>query len=215
MSIPGWEELEGLIAAFGTRAQCAPANAVTVRQVHGRGVVVCDDTGPGHHGATEGDALVATRRGVVVAVKTADCVPILLSSSSPRSARRWAAAVHAGWRGAVGGVVEAAIADAESRGHAASALHAAIGPSIGPCCYEVGEDVASHFRHLDLPVIDGAKPRLDLPDIASELLRRAGLAPGNVVLCAPCTRCHPELYESYRASGPHAGRQASWIGWSS
>jgi YfiH family protein len=211
MSIPGWEAFVGLIAAFGTR-DAAPPATITVRQVHGRAVAVCDRLSPGEHADVHADALVATEPGVLVAVKTADCVPVLLTS--PRRAERWTAAVHAGWRGAAHGVIEAAVRDAASRGLDPTTLHAAVGPSIGPCCYEVGEDVASNFRRLDLPVVAGrAKPHLDLASIARELLARAGLGRANIVVCAPCTRCHPERYHSYRVAGPGAGRQLSWIGW--
>jgi len=121
--------------------------------------------------------------------------------------------VHAGWRGCAAGVIGAAVADATRRGHDPEGLLAAVGPAIGPCCYEVGNEVADTFRALGLPVLARSdKPHLDLPRIAVALLTRAGLAPDNVVLRAPCTRCNPDRYHSYRANGPRAGRQISWIG---
>jgi YfiH family protein len=209
-----WKNLDGLVAGFGTRTTQSPPEARLARQVHGADVVLCDDLGPGEHADVRGDALVATRSGVVVAVKTADCVPVLLAATPSRAHGRWAAAVHAGWRGAAAGVVGAAVADAVDRGHEGSVLRAAIGPSIGSCCYEVGEEVASIFRRLDLPVNEASpKPRLDLAAIARHLLLRAGLTSGNIEMLAPCTRCNGDRFHSHRASPDRPGRQVSWVGW--
>jgi YfiH family protein len=214
-SFPSEWSRDGVVAGFGSRDAQPPASVVTVKQVHGTNVVTCDRLAAGEHRDVAADALVATRAGVLVGVKTADCVPILLRS--PRTihgGERWAAAVHAGWRGTAAGVIAAAVADATQRGHAAEELCAAVGPSIGACCYEVGDDVADTFRGLGLPVLEsGPKPHLDLASIAAELLVRAGLLPENVARMAPCTRCNRDRYHSYRAFGPSAGRQVSWIGW--
>jgi YfiH family protein len=213
MTICAFDGIAALIASFGARGESAPDEAVCVRQVHGRDVAICDGLTPADHRDVEADALIATRPGTIVAVKTADCVPVLLASRVNVRGARWAAAVHAGWRGAVAGVLDAAVQNAAAAGHRPSDLCAAVGPSIGACCYEVGEDVAAQFRRLGLPVFDGAKPRLDLAGSARELLVRAGLAAAAIEVCAPCTRCHPERYHSYRAAGASAGRQLSWIGW--
>ena len=210
-----WQRFERLAAGFGARDSVVPAGVVTVQQVHGAGVVSCDDLPAGAHPEIKADALVVTRPGVVVGVKTADCVPILLMSPhTPGDTGCWAAAVHAGWRGSAAGVIAAAVENAARCGHAPGKLCAAIGPSIGPCCYEVGQDVADTFRRLGLPVVERPhKPHLDLAEIAGALLMRAGLVAANVSRSAPCTRCHPERYHSYRANGPGAGRQVSWVGW--
>jgi YfiH family protein len=214
LSSTEWWKSGGVKAGFGAHDAPAPGNVVTVHQIHGSHVVTCDDLGAGDHREIAADALVVTRGGVVVGVKTADCVPILIASpGSAAGGERWAAAVHAGWRGCAGGVIGAAVEDATRRGHAPGSLLAAVGPAIGPCCYEVGDEVAGTFRAMGLPVLArGDRPHLDLPHIAAELLQRAGLVPDNVVLSAPCTRCNPDRYHSYRANGPRAGRQISWIG---
>ena len=201
-----------LAAGFGDRRAAVPPRVVTVRQVHGADVAVVDDLEPGEHAEVAADALIVTRPGVLAAVKTADCVPILLLAA--QGSDRWAAAVHAGWRGTAADVAGAAVADAVSRGHAPATLSAAIGPSIGPCCYEVGNEVAERFRALGLGVIDGGvKPHVDLRQSNRALLIRAGLEPGEIELCAPCTRCEHDRFHSYRADPAGRGRQLSWIGW--
>jgi YfiH family protein len=210
-----WRSFRSLVAGFGDRVSRPPVEATRVRQVHGNAVVVCDELGSGDHLGIAGDALVATTAGVLVAVKTADCVPILILA--PESARYgWVAAVHAGWRGSVANAAGAAIADAVQRGHRAETLLAAIGPAIGRCCYEVDEDVAAHFRRAGLPTVDTpGKPHLDLRAINRELLIRAGLRAENIEECGPCTRCRIDRYHSFRASPLESGRQQSWIGWTS
>jgi YfiH family protein len=206
--------LEGLDAGFGDRDDRAPRPCVLVRQVHGATVAAVDVLEPGReHAHVEADALVVTRAGAIGAVKTADCVPLLLVAA-PAVGVRWAAAVHAGWRGTIAGVAAAALADARRRGVAPAEVLAAAGPAIGGCCYEVDEDVAARFRRARLPVVEALpKPRLDLRAINRELLVREGVEPRNIRTCGPCTRCRSDRYHSYRAAPGRAGRQLSWIGW--
>jgi YfiH family protein len=214
MNVSSWQGFEDLVAAFGERDELPSQRVVSVRQVHGRDVVVCDHMAAGEHPEIRADALVAASAGTFVAVKTADCVPVLLMAPADAGGVPWAAAVHAGWRGTVAGVIDSAVADAVTRGFTLAGLHAAVGPAIGPCCYEVGDDVAASFRRLDLPVIAGGrKPHLDLPESARTLLLRAGLDAAHVNVCAPCTRCNRDRYHSFRAFGEGAGRQLSWVGW--
>jgi len=209
-----WRSFASLEAGFGDRASRPPDETTRVHQVHGNAVISCDELAPGEHRDIGADALVATIPGILVAVKTADCVPILVFAPPVPHRERWVAAVHAGWRGAVADVAGAAIADAVRRDHAADTLLAAIGPAIGPCCYEVDEDVAAQFRRVGLPTIDEVhKPHLDLREINRELLVRAGMRPENIEVCGPCTRCRSDLYHSFRACPSEGGRQQSWIGW--
>lgn len=102
-------------------------------QVHGNRVVHVTEPGP----QGEADALFVDEPGIAITVATADCVPVVIEAPGA------VAVVHAGWRGAVAGVVEEAVAALRWAGH--TPTRAAIGPSIGPCCYEVGEDVADRF----------------------------------------------------------------------
>jgi len=219
----GWNTTVGLVCGFGDRRATAPAGTVLLRrQVHGSSVVelagqrdrLVRDAGDDFpRVAADADALVADD-GRVVGVRTADCVPLLLVA--PRL--RWASAVHAGWRGTVAGIAREAVRAAREAGVRPDELLAALGPSIGPCCYEVSPELGEEFRRADLPVVaatdaPGARPHLDLRAANAVLLERSGVAAQNVQLVGPCTRCRSDLYHSYRAEPDSMGRQVSWIGW--
>lgn len=177
----------------------------SARQVHGSGVseVGQADVGAGAldpDATIEGtDALVTSVPGAALVVLTADCLPVLLVAPSHGRV----GVVHAGWRGLVAGVIEAGV-------HAMRApdIQAFIGPSIGPCCFEVGAEVAD-------PVADaygadavragaGGKPHVDLWRGARAALSRAGV--GSIIASALCTRCEPHRFFSHRAGD--TGRQA-------
>src|SRR5438105_3804828 len=130
--------LEWLVHGFGTRLADIPArfsNLAILKQIHSATCVPAE----GRSGIlAEGDALLEDTPGSVVAVKTADCIPVLLIDERHHAV----AAVHAGWRGTVARIVPKAIAAMGERfGTGAVDLHAAIGPGIGKCCYEVGPEV--------------------------------------------------------------------------
>ncbi len=207
---PGWQAFDGLRCGFGDRTVRAPEGLVTARQVHGTRVIEADEFSPGHHDGIAADGLTTTRPGCTVAVATADCVPILLVEPG----HRWAAAVHAGWRGTIAAIALEAVRAASDAGCRIERLHAALGPSIGPCCYEVGEDVAGRFADAGFEVVDGyGKPHLDLRAVNRRLLIQAGVPSRAIVSCGPCTRCRRRRYWSYRADRERCGRQLSWIGW--
>lgn len=215
---PGWADVPGLRHGFLDRAESASGLADAVaragaalpldvpRQVHGTRVV---SAGPGER--PEADGLVVAMPGRLVGVVTADCAPVLLLHRD----RRTAAAVHAGWRGAAAGVVEAGLA---ALGGAAG-VEAAIGPTVGPCCYEVGPEVRAAFEARTGTVTAAAwsaspRPgtlRLDLRRAVALLLEAAGVT--SVATLGPCTACTPALC-SYRRDGSGAGRQLGFIGWS-
>ena len=138
-----------------------------------------------------GDGLWSDEPGEPMLAFSADCLPIAIARLG---AARRLAVVHAGWRGLAEGVVAAAV-DAVGGETAA-----AIGPAIGPCCYEVGEEVSALFDD-DLTM----GRHLDLWTAAERALRRAGVA--TVERCDLCTRCHPELFFSHRRSGRARGAQ--------
>jgi len=219
-----WAAMPGLAHGFLGRTECAGAAAwdavvaragvrlpvATARQVHGTRV---ETAAPGP--PPEADALISATTGQVVGVVTADCMPVLLIDRR----RRVAAAVHAGWRGAAAGVIEAAVAKLGTAFQAdAPSLEAVIGPAIGACCYEVGDEVLAAFRAR---IGDGTAPawshrdgrlHLDLRAAARLLLR--GAAVGRVAVVGPCTACGSG-YCSYRRDGAGAGRQLSFVGWAS
>jgi purine-nucleoside/S-methyl-5'-thioadenosine phosphorylase / adenosine deaminase len=138
-----------------------------------------------------GDGLWTDEPELPMLAFSADCLPIAIAR---RDGERRLAVVHAGWRGLAEGVVGAAVA--ALGGESA----AAIGPAIGPCCYEVREEVSDLFDE-DLTV----KRHLDLWTAAERALRRAGV--GAVKRLDLCTRCHPELFFSHRRSGRERGVQ--------
>src|SRR5262249_31942892 len=152
------------------------ANLATLKQIHSSTCV----SASGRAGILgEGDALLENTPGAVVAVKTADCIPVLLADQRLRAV----AAVHAGWRGTVAGIIGRAIHAMRDRfGTDPGALHAAIGPGIGKCCYEVGPEVAERF---------GAKGRahIDLAEANRRQLLDAGVTPARIYASNLCTRC--------------------------
>lgn len=159
------------------------------KQIHSATVLPAH---PGHCG--EGDALFGDAPDLALSVVTADCVPVLLAGPNGL------AAVHAGWRGLVGGVIPAAL---EKLGGAETAW---IGPTIGPCCYEVGEEVAEQFP-AEAVVRGGSKPHLDL--VAAALLQLQGVE--DVRRVGICTRCAADELYSYRREGKGVGRNVAFI----
>jgi polyphenol oxidase len=183
-----------------------PSRFFRLRQVHGhdvRRIVSGDD--PAAVAGVSADALVSVEPGVALGVLTADCVPVLFADVE----RGVIGAAHAGWRGVVAGVlrstVEAMLALGAEREH----LRAAIGPAIGPCCYEVGPEVVREFTALGA-VREGIRPRVDLRAAARLLLEQAGV--GWIADVDLCTRCHGELLFSYRRDGELCGHQLSVVG---
>lgn len=177
-----------------------PAEPLWLHQVHGAGVIDADKSA-----SLTGDAAVTRRAGAVCAVMTADCLPILLCDRSGSCV----AAVHAGWRGLAGGVVEAAVAALDG-----TDLMAWLGPAIGPEAFEVGEDVRRVFcdRSGDCSSAfsrtSGDRWRADLYEIARSVLRRAGVR--EVYGGGCCTHADPERFYSYRRDG-RTGRMATLI----
>lgn len=153
----------------------------------------------------EGDALFTREAGLALSVVTADCVPVLLAGPAGL------AAVHAGWRGIASGVVPAAIAAAGVE--RPEEWTAWIGPAIGPCCYEVGEDVAAQIVAASRPEVafpgPAGKPHLDLHAAVRHQLKAAGI--GEVISIPDCTRCDTERLWSYRREGKRAGRNLGFI----
>jgi polyphenol oxidase len=179
-----------------------PANVLIGRQVHGADVTVHDDApipnafaDPGPE-LPEVDGHATGRPGLAPLVMVADCLPVALAGDGG------VAMAHCGWRGLAAGLVERAAG-------AVDAGAAAIGPGIGPCCYEVGDEVLAAFEGLGTGVADGRM--LDLREAARRLLERAGV--GSVTASELCTRCNPELFYSHRRDGERTGRQAglAWI----
>ena len=161
-------------------------------QVHGKDANRAVAGRRGDHG----DALWTEERFLPMLALTADCVPIALVRTN--GAKPGAAVAHAGRKGLLAGVVDAAVAALGGR------LAAAIGPAIGSCCYEVGTEIADAFRERFGPrVMHGL--HLDIADAAERALRGAGVA--HVERVDLCTACHPDLFFSYRRDGTPRGGQ--------
>ena len=196
------DSLPWLVHGFGTRNSDIPtlfAQLATLKQVHSSTCV----PGDGRSGLLgEGDALLESKPGAVVAVKTADCVPILLVDER----RHAVAAVHAGWRGTVARIAPAALAAMRDRfGTEPTGVHIAIGPAIGRCCYEVGPEVAVQFG-------EQARAFIDLPAVNRDQLLEAGVTPDRIYASNLCTRCRPGDFHSFRRDREAAGRLYSFVG---
>jgi polyphenol oxidase len=188
-----------------------------MRQVHGvtvhtDGVACCDGGWP------EGDLLATDRTDVALAVRTADCVPILYADDRTGAV----AAVHAGWRGSVAGAAPRMVEVLASRfGSRPEDLEVAIGPSIGPESYEVGPEVGTAFSAAwpeDVargtwwtPLGASGKLRLDLWTITRDQLAGAGVLPARIHLAGLCTATHAQVFHSYRIDGANAGRMVAAI----
>ncbi len=223
----GWRRLAATVGV-------SPARLVRLKQVHGTAVVVAhansDATtadggqdlrhaGGDDDGRPRADIVMTNDPSLAVAVQVADCVPLLLADPVSGAV----AAVHAGWRGTAAGVVGRAVrAMASHFGTRPADLSAAIGPSIGPCCYQVGGDVIEAFRAAGFPERQvgewfraeagmTGKYRLDVPKANIDQLRDAGLESANIAACGLCTACHPSLFHSYRRDGAGTGRLAGVI----
>jgi YfiH family protein len=204
---PNLEALTGIVHGFGMKDSQYPPGLVTIKQIHSAVVL---ETLAENSGLTasspadlrEGDALISNQPGTIVGIKTADCVPVLLADPVTQSV----AAIHAGWRGTAAHIVEAAIAAMSAKWQTRREnLRAAIGPSIGPCCYEVGPEVAHQFG------IDGnGTAHLDLPRENEKQLRSAGVQ--DIWVSGECTFCAAGRFFSWRRERERAGRMISFIG---
>jgi YfiH family protein len=177
-------------------------DAAWLQQVHSASVV---EARPGANGP--GDALTTRRRGLALSVVTADCVPVLLADPADRGR---IAAVHAGWRGLAQRILPAVLDRFESAG---GALVAWIGPAIGPCCYEVGDEVAAAVAAASSAGVvrpgPRERPHLDLAAAARLQLAERGVA--DVEQIEGCTRCDADRLWSYRREGAKAGRNVAVI----
>jgi len=233
LELPSRETWKKLAPSAGV----APDRFITLNQVHGRRVITIPRGIDGPALAAlqthrpDADGVVSAEPDIALVVRAADCVPLLMADRRTGVV----AAVHAGWRGTAARVAPAAIEtmgrEFESR---PEDIVVAIGPAIGPCCYEVGTDVvdafasAGHERYLierwfqappaprggfrPVPsATDGPRMRLDVPGANRDQLILAGVAAHNIHLAGLCTAMHLDVLTSYRAEKERAGRIAGVI----
>lgn len=212
---------------------------VPLRQFHSNLVVQTGRSDAAREAPRKADGQITNEPGLLLAVQTADCTPILVADRRLRAV----AAFHAGWRGTAKRIVESGIGRMRlAFGSRPQDLVAAIGPGIGSCCYAVGEDVFSAFESqfsyaLELfhEVADtgpvrkrypmlfltqrapghssiGPSLHIDLIDANRRQLLAAGLKPESIQVIGGCTQCNPELFFSHRGSCGRAGRMMAVIG---
>ncbi|HMC06868.1 MAG TPA: polyphenol oxidase family protein [Solirubrobacterales bacterium] len=174
-----------------------PNGVLIGRQVHGA-EIVRRETAPEPNAYAEPgprldgvDGQVTGERGLAPLVFVADCLPVALAGPGG------VAMIHCGWRGLAGGIVERGAGEV-------GATAAAVGPGIGPCCYEVGEEVLQAFEGLGDGIAAGRM--LDLREVARRLLARAGIE--HVEISELCVSCEADLFFSHRRDGERTGRQA-------
>ena len=209
ITAPNFEGVPGLVHGFGQRGSIFPPDIRTVRQIHSNIVLDAGQTVQGQIGTPEGDALISAEPGVLVGIKTADCVPILLVDPMTRVV----AAIHAGWRGTAANIGATAVDEMRIRwGSKPADIRAAIGPSIGVCCYEVGPEVARRFdTWVSGLTLASAPEHLDLRAINEIQLRAAGVT--DIWKSGECTFCTGDKFYSFRREREQAGRMLSFAGW--
>lgn len=201
-----------------TEAVGVPGDVISLPQIHSARVrtVGTADRGLGYFRPAEDtcDGYVTADARVSIGVKTADCVPILLADEVAGVV----GALHAGWRGTVAGIAREGIAQMTALGADPARIKVAIGPSIGVCCYAVGEDFCravaeSPCAELCLPHVHrgGDQPAADLPAMNAAILRSVGVREENIDLARLCTCCRTDLFYSHRASGGLRGTMLNLI----
>lgn len=236
LSFMDWDSRENVLENRRLFQSAVPARELTlltIKQIHSD-VIHAFPAVPA--GISKGDASATSRPGLLLAVQTADCVPILLVDPKKRAV----AAIHAGWRGTLARIVEKAVGRMQLEfGSKPPSLLAALGPAIGSCCYEVGTELVTKFiaqfadgaEYFDEPR-SGEEPNplewlnmappghqpppknvhLDLRKANRSQLLAAGLRPQNIFTSDLCTACRTDLFFSYRKEGPQSGRLLSVIG---
>jgi YfiH family protein len=192
------ENRRRLAAALGIE----PGRVLIARQIHGAKVLRHESpdepaafAGPAPE-LPEADGHATARAGLAPLVFVADCLPVALAGPEG------VAMAHCGWRGLAAGIVQRAVEEV-------GAQAAAVGPGIGPCCYEVGDEVRAAFEGIGPDLV--ANGRLDLREVARRLLERAGVR--SLEVSEECTSCSPELFFSHRRDRGRTGRQAglAWL----
>jgi hypothetical protein len=188
---------------------------LAARQVHGGAIIPAGELlARGFDGWTmaptdEADAVIGRSGEGILAVATADCVPLLLADPK----RGVCAAIHAGWRGLKANVVRAAVRATCAFGTTPGALLAVIGPRICEACYEVGTEVAACFPESSDPLEGKAdKHSLDLGNAAEVSLIAAGVRTDRIDVLSACTSCEAQAFFSHRRDGGHTGRSLGFVG---
>ncbi|MCV6576426.1 MAG: peptidoglycan editing factor PgeF [Cohaesibacter sp.] len=192
-----------------------PDHLLTAYQVHSAKALIVDQPFESEE-RPQVDALVTNKPGLAVAVLTADCGPLLLADEQ----NRVVAAAHAGWKGAIGGIIEATILEMEKLGAERSKIHAVLGPTISRANYEVDDAFKHRFLEQDAShetfFLDGSRPghcQFDLPAFIQAQMQKSGIQTAFDI--GRCTYAEPDSFFSYRRSThqnePDYGRQIAAI----
>jgi hypothetical protein len=195
---------------LAAHAGYAPDQLQVMRHVHGTNVWRVGEPVPEQ---AEFDGLVCDQVGPVLSAFAADCVPILFAEPDARVC----GSAHAGWRGTVAGVAPNVVARMTELGARPERVRVALGPSIGPCCFEVGPEVIAEFRAAlgalpGLVVAGPKKDHINLRVALRALLERAGVRGEHIDDTPPCTQCNAERFFSYRRDGREGGMHMGFIG---
>lgn len=180
---------------------------IQCRQTHSAEVYVLEQVGLPAEQRYGYDAIVTRLKNVVIGVNTADCVPIVLFDE----AAGVIAAVHAGWRGAIAGIPVNALKKMVELGAKIENVKGFFGPSIGECCFEVGEEVADRFSDEFVNRRIGEKPHVNLARFVKRQFENEGVNGASLILNENCTRCNLSRYFSARALGIESGRIFTFI----
>ena len=207
------DEWNGLAAFAGV----ARDRLRLLNQVHGRTIVTAPVGDESAWTRPEADGIITADPSVALVVRVADCAPVLLVDRRTGAV----AAIHTGWRSTMQRILPTAIETLSAEcGSDPADLMAAIGPSLGTCCGEMGEEVVDAFRsagHTESALerwfirASGRRPHFDLWKANREQLEDAGVAADAVHVAGLCTRTYPDIFHSYRAAGAGAGRMAAVI----
>jgi len=201
-----------LSRAFGAKIE----QLLTVTQVHGTDILVVDAPNQDftHFLKLECDGIVTNQRRIMIGVGVADCLPLLMFDP----VRQVIAVLHAGWKGTAAGIARKGVAAmVNDFGSRPGDIHAAIGPGIGPCCYEVDEPVSEAFAaesaiwHESTSEIGRGKWKLDLTAANRLQLLDCGLSSERIETTHQCVCCTPELFFSYRRDKCETGRHLGFI----
>lgn len=219
-------DLPGIRHGFATRRghleDVVPRPVARLKQPHGVDVLILPREREGRSQFLEAkanlrphaDGLITDRPGATVAIAVADCLPVLIADPVARVV----AAVHAGWRGLAGGVLENTVETMTSSFGAKPAdLVVGIGPAIGPCCFEVGPEVLDAFNgqgygtEACVPRTKGERPYCNLRAVASSISQDLGVLRENIANVGLCTKCNSDWLWSYRKDGNTSGRMLCGI----
>ncbi|MCX7991332.1 MAG: peptidoglycan editing factor PgeF [Proteobacteria bacterium] len=188
-----------------------PKHIIFMNQVHSDMVIIKADKRPSF---PQADGIITQMKGLALAVKSADCLPIFLFDNK----NKVISAIHSGWRGTALKIVKKALKKFEQEFNSNfSDIYVFIGPAINGSCYEIGKDVYQHFGFLGKKRADyfnrakNNKFYMDLKGINAYILEQEGIPPENIEICDLCTHCESALFHSYRRDGVNAGRNISFI----